>query len=295
MEQFQGFKDGLGNLNVEYKVVELDTKRVSDPDSISKKAEEARQIISDWKPDLLYTNDDNAQKYLAEDYVGTDLPIVFSGVNRDPSEYGFLGAKNVTGVMEYEHFIPTLKFLQQIQPKVKKLAVIVDKDPTWKGVMSRMRASLKDVPEVEVTDWILINTLDEYKQTITSLQDKVDAIALLGVFNILGEDGKDVDYEAILKWTAANSKLPDFAFWESRVDRGTLCAVAVSGYQQGLIAGQMARKILNDQVSPSAIQISHSTKGQPMVSFARAKALGIDIDVNLLLESTVKKHYAWER
>lgn len=295
IEQLKGFKDGVGDLNVEYKIVELDTKRKSRTEEIAQKVSSANQIIKDWKPDLLYTNDDNAQKYVAEHYVNTSLPIVFSGVNRDPSEYGFVGAKNVTGVMEYEHFVPTLNYLRQIVPDTKKLAVIVDSDPTWKGVMSRMRANLKQIPGVTVSDWLLVNTLDQYKSSIKELQGSVDAIALLGIFNIKDESGKNVDYQDILKWTAENSTVPDFSFWESRVDRGTLCVVAVSGYEQGLIAGQMARKILKEKVSPDSIGISQSTKGQPMLNIARAKALGIEVDVNLLLNSTVKKDYAWER
>lgn len=292
-EQLMGFKDGIGDLNVEYKIVELDTKRKSDPEAIAQKVSGAEQIIKQWQPDLLYTNDDNAQKYVAESYVNSSLPIVFSGVNRDPSEYGFIGAKNVTGVMEYEHFLPTLNYLRKLTPGVKKIAVIVDADPTWKGVMSRMRANLKHTAGVEVTDWLLINTLDDYKSSIMGLQDKVDAIALLGVFNIKDESGQDVDYEELLKWTAENSNLPDFSFWESRVDRGTLCVVAVSGYEQGLLAGQMARKILKDKIPPSSLSISQSTKGQPMLNITRAKALGIQVDVNLLLDSIVKQGYAW--
>jgi ABC-type uncharacterized transport system substrate-binding protein len=294
-EQLKGFKDGVGDLNVEYKIIELDTKRQSDPEEIAQKVNDAENIIKEWQPNLLYTNDDNAQKYVAEPYVNSSLPIVFSGVNRDPSEYGFIGAKNVTGVMEYEHFLPTLNYLRKITPDIQKLAVIVDSDPTWKGVMSRMRANLKHTDGVEVTDWLLVRTLDDYKSSIKELQDKVDAIALLGVFNIKDSAGNDVNYEELLQWTAENSNLPDFSFWESRVDRGTLCVVAVSGYEQGLIAGQMARKILKDKVSPGSIGISQSTKGQPMLNITRAKALGIKVDVNLLLESTVKQGYAWNK
>lgn len=294
VDQLQGFKDGMGDLDVEYKVVELDTKRASAPAAIAAKVEQAEAIIKNWQPDLLYTNDDNAQKYVAQNHVGTALPIVFSGVNRDPSEYNFLGAKNVTGVMEYEHVVPSINLLRSITKDVKRIAVIIDSDPTWKGVVARIRAELEHVPDIEVTDWILIRTLDEYKETIEVLQKRVDAIALLGIFNIKDESGEDVDYETILKWTAENSQLPDFSFWESRVDRGTLSAVAVSGYEQGYLAGEMARQILHDKVSPSAISVRPSDKGQPMLSLARAKDLGLEIDVQTLLDNTVKKRYVWD-
>lgn len=293
-DQFQGFKDGVGDLNVEYQVVELDTKRASDPSVIEKKVAEAKALVKSWKPDLLYTNDDNAQKYFAQSYINTELPIVFSAVNRPPSNYGFVKAKNVTGVMEYEHFIPTINLLRSISKDVKRIAVIIDSDPTWKGVVARTKENLKKIPDLQVTDWILVNTYSDYKEIITSLQDTTDAIALLGIFNLKDEKGNDVDYKKVLKWTADNSQLPDFSYWESRVDEGTLCAVAVSGYQQGHLAGEMARKILFKGVSPNDIPISSSDKGEPMVSLARAQKLGLNLDVQILLNSTVKKIFAWD-
>jgi len=293
-QQLQGFKDGVGNLNVDYKVVALDTKRNSSPAAIQDKANAAKKIISDWQPDLLYTNDDHAQKYVAEGYVNTAMPIVFSAVNKDPAEYGFAGSKNVTGVMEQEHFIPSINFLRQIAGEVRRIAVIIDDDPTWDGVTARMRNSLKKMKDLEVVDWILVSDFAQYKQTINDLQSRVDAIALLGVFNIKDDKGQDIKYEQILKWTAENSQLPDFSFWESRVDSGTLSAVAVSGYEQGFIAGEMARKILKDRASPDSIKMVPSVKGEPMLSIPRAKALGLKVDVQVLLGNNVKKKYSWE-
>lgn len=294
-DQLQGFKDGLGVTNAEYKIVELDTKRASELELIQQKVAIAKSIITDWHPDLLYSNDDNAQKYFAQDYVNTDLPIVFSAVNQEPSLYQFSNASNVTGVMEYEHFIPTVNLLRSIKKDVKRIAVVIDSDPTWTGVVNRIKEKLEKNPDIEVTQWHLINTFSEYKKVISSLQTEVDAIALLGVFNMKDQDNKDIDFTDILKWTAENSQLPDFAFWESRVDLGTLVAVAISAYQQGYIAGEMARKILVDGVSPIDIPISSSEKGEPMVSLARAKALGIPIDVELLLNTKTKKQYQWNK
>lgn len=293
-QQFRGFKDGLGDLSVSFKVIELDTKRISDEGKIQKRAQQAHDLVKSWQPDLLYTNDDNAQKYVATRYISTNLPIVFSGVNRDPSEYGFLSAKNVTGVMEYEHFVPTLNYLRTLEPNIKRLAVIINPGLTWKGVASRIRSQIKNIPDIDVTEWILVEEQEEFQNAILHLQDKVDAIAMLGVFNIKDKEGNNLDYTEVLKWTQQNSQLPDFSFWETRVERGTLCAVAVSGYEQGLIAGKMARDILKNKKDPASISISSTTKGQPMINLKRAKDLGIRVDVNTLLESKVYERYSWD-
>ena len=62
-DQFNGFKDALNGLNVEYQVVEMDTKRHSSPEWIEQISQEARDLIDTWHPDLVYTNDDNAQEH----------------------------------------------------------------------------------------------------------------------------------------------------------------------------------------------------------------------------------------
>jgi ABC-type uncharacterized transport system substrate-binding protein len=57
----------------------------------------------------------------------------------------------------------------------------------------------------------------------------------------------------VLKWTAANSRLPDFGFWIDRVHYGTLAAMTVSEREQGLAAGRLARAILIERKSPSKL------------------------------------------
>ena len=295
IDQFEGFKSALSDLDVEYSVVELDTKRQSDQRQIQQRVDEARRLIDEWKPDLLYVNDDNAQRYLAVDYVDRDLPIVFSGVNRDPAEYNFLGARNVTGVIEHEHFNATLNLLMRLKPSVRRIAVIVDDDPTWKGVIARIREKINSFPGVEIVDWALLRRFDEFKRKMMEYQTTADAVAMLGVFNLADDTGKNVDYEELLRWTAANSELPDFSFWETRVERGTLCAVTVSGYQQGLQAGKMARRILVDGESPADIAMVSSKSGTPLISLARARALGLAVDSELLLSSRIVTDYVWNK
>jgi ABC-type uncharacterized transport system substrate-binding protein len=295
IDQFEGFKSALSDLDIEYRVVELDTKRESNQQVIRNRIAEARRLIQEWKPHLLYANDDNVQGFLVKDYVNSDLPVVFSGVNRDPAEYDFLGASNVTGVIEHEHFNATINLLLRLKPGIRRIAVVVDDDPTWKGVIGRIRDKIGGFANLEIVDWALIERFDQFKDKIRAYQTSADAIAMLGVFNLKDENGGNVDYETVLRWTVDNSALPDFSFWQSRVDRGTLCAVTVSGYQQGLQAGKMARRILVDGESPGNISMVSSKSGEPVISLARARTLGIAVDSELLLNTHVSTHYIWNK
>jgi ABC-type uncharacterized transport system substrate-binding protein len=294
-DQLEGFKDALKGLDVEYKVFQMDTKRNSSDAWKEKVAREARELIESWKPDLVYTTDDYAQEYVAKYYVNQDIPFVFAGVNRDPEDYGFKGSGNITGVLEHEHFVQTVRFLQSLVPGVKRIAVVFDEDPTWTGVIKRMKEKAAvHLHGVEFVSWDVIHTFDEYRRKMEEYPTKADAVALLGIHAFKDNKGNNVPWQEVLKWTAANSRLPDFSFWKDRIPYGTLCAVYVSGYEQGRAAGAIARSILAEGKSPSNVPMLPTVKGEPILSLARAKKLGIKMNAEILLTVKVVEKFSWE-
>jgi len=292
-DQLRGFREGLGAADVSIRIVELDAKR-KDATQLKASAKEAIELIETWRPDLVYTNDDVAQAEVSVNFINSKIPFVYSGVNKEHKDYGFDKASNVTGVLEREHFAGTLELLRAIKPMPHlRLAIVLDDDPTWVGVAARIRAELAKRNDVEVVQWLQPKTFDEYKTKMIAMQGKVDAVGLLGVFLFKKADGKFADYEEVLHWTADNSKLLDFSFWDTRVERGTLLAMTVSGVEQGRLAGRMARRILIDKVSPASIPPEPTAKGQPTISLARARKLGLAIDSGVLLNAQVLTRFAW--
>jgi ABC-type uncharacterized transport system substrate-binding protein len=285
--QFAGFKDALRGLNIEYRVFQMDLKRRTDAAWKRKISREARNVIDTWKPDLVYLSDDYALQYVAKYYVNQPLPFVFSGVNADPSQPGFVRGKNIAGVLEEEMFVETVKLLQQIVPKVEKIAVIYDDDPTWSGVLARMKKSLAQLHDIKIISWDLIHTFSQFKQRMMELQKQADAVCLLGIFTFKDKHGQNVSYKEVLRWVLKHSTVPDFSFWQDRISYGTLCVVNVSGYEQGLAAGRIARSILLEGRSPDSFPMKPTVKGIPMINLFRAKKLGLNIKTGILLSVVV--------
>jgi ABC-type uncharacterized transport system substrate-binding protein len=296
-DQLEGFKKAFedAGVDVEYRVYQMDTKRQTSEEWIDEVTREAKDLIDSWKPDLVYTNDDNAQKYVMKDYVNTETPHVFSAVNSDPSVYGFAGSSNVAGVMEEEHSVETINLLRELVPGVKKIAVVFDEGATWPAVKERMEGRIEsELPEVEVVSWDTIGSFEVFKQKMNEYQDSADAVGLIGIFTFKDENGTNVPYEDVLEWVAENSNLPDFSFWADRISYGTLCAMTVSGYEQGAAAGEIAKGILVDGKSPSSFPFEPTVKGEPYISLARANKLNLSVKSDLLLTAEIVESFAWE-
>lgn len=292
--QLEGFKESLRDLAVEYKVFQMDAKNKSSQEWLEKSGREALTLIDAWQPDLVYISDDEALQYVAAQYHKSRLPFVFSGVNKAPEDYGIIRNQNITGVLEIEHFVESARLFKRIVPGAKKIAVVFDDAPLWQQVEHRMKAKQGDIPELEFVVWDTIRTFAEYKQKMREYQTMVDGVCLVGIFSFKNANGENVHYREVQKWTAENSRLPDFSFWIDRVNYGTLCAVSVSGYEQGMAAGAIAREILADGRNPAGFSLRATTKGQAGISLARAKALGLKIDSKTLLSSKIVEKYGWE-
>jgi len=213
--------------------------------------------------------------------------------NAEPQAYGFDARADVTGVLEREHITQTLRLLAEVAPGVRRIAVIVDDGPTWPGLIARIREAAAAEQGFEIVDVHVVSTFADYQARVRAAQGAVDALGVIGVFGLEDAAGQVTPFEDVLRWTAENSALPDFSFWASRIELGTLCAVTVSPSAQGEAAGAIARRLLVDGATPAEIEIAPTLKGEPVVSLARARTLGLTLSSSTLLNARVVTDYAW--
>jgi ABC-type uncharacterized transport system substrate-binding protein len=292
--QLAGFKEGLNEPTAQFRVFQMDIKRNSTQQAKSAKGREARAIIESWKPDLVYTSDDDAQEFVTRHYLGHATPFVFSGVNKAPAAHGFEGVENVTGVMEQEHFVESVRLLQQIAPNVHRLAVLTDEGIQWPPVVARIRSAMAQLPGTELVTVDRVSTFEEYKKTLAGYAGRIDAAVQLGIFALQGDAGGNVPYEQVLRWTVEHSRLPNISFWIDRVHHGVLASVTVSAREQGIGAGRLARQILIDGKSPADLPMHPSVKGHPVINLTRAEQLGLNVRSTLLLSSEIIRGFQWD-
>jgi len=269
--------DGVKEVFMEQPIVTesffMDTKRHTGEEWKNMMADSAMKMINEYDPDLIMVFDDNACEYVAKQFIGTEMPVVFCGMNADPSHYD-LPAPNITGIKEKFPIEKMLEFLREIVPGVEKIAFISDKSPTSAGIDEYIE--ILELP-VEVVDIKATNDIDEWKSAITAWQDELDAIGIITYHTITDTaTGESMIPSDVMRWVSENSKLPDFSSFDFAVYDGVLCSYYVPGTEQGAGAAKIALKILNGK-SPAEIPVSYPSEGVRLVNSIRAEKLGIEI------------------
>jgi len=294
--QFDGFKAGLGaDVKVQYKVFQLDTKRQSSIEEQERNGRKARELVDSWKPDLVFTSDDDAVRLVTKHYVNSPIPFVFCGVNLSAEDHGIQGASNITGVLEREHILETIHLMQALKPDVKRIQVFSDNASYWPQVIGRIRTIAREHKEFTLVGVDQPVALAELQRQVLENPNRADAYMILGNFNFKDAKGADVPYPVLQRWLAENSKVPDMSFWDDRMLHGTMAGVTVSAFEQGLAAGKRAREILVNHRSPATLPVTVTTKGVPVINLKRARELGIMPQSTQLLSTQVITDYIWDK
>ena len=269
----EGLDEVFSDKKVTIEKFYMDTKRKTSQDWKKKISEDAIAKIEATNPDILIVFDDNACEWVAKHFANTDLPVVFAGMNNEPSDYGF-PAKNIAGVVERIPFHDIISFLKQLKPDVQKVAFISDESPTSKGIkdlLSNMKL------QVNVTEFFTTNDFNQWKSKILDWQDQVDAIGVI-TFNTLTdpETEESLFPGKVIEWTIANNKLPDFASFEFGVKYGLLCGATSPANIQSKTAAEIALKIL-DGANPEDLKIINPPNVTRLINTKRAQQLEIKI------------------
>ena len=275
----QGIRAALADSGHELKVHFMDTKHKRSEKEKEDAGKLARQVIDTFTPDVIIASDDNASQYLiAPYYRGSQTPVVFCGLNWNPSKYGY-PAPNVTGMREVEH-IPAL--LLQLQKYSKGMEI------GFLGLNSLSQAGklrmLQEEYGVAWNHYDLVDTYGQWKAAYLALQEKVDAMYISNFEGIKGWDAEDFK-----KVVRSQSKIPSGAAINWAADYAMI-TVAKSAEEHGLWAGQTALRILNGE-SPQDIPITENKSGKLYLNMSIADSLNITFDPQTIKRATIIRPY----
>lgn len=284
-----GLEKGLAGKNVKFSYFEMDTKRIP-KDQYQASADKAWQRFLSLKPDLVVLGDDNATSYLGPKFKEEGkTPVVYLGVNNNPRAYGLFPVENITGVLERPHMKRSVRQIRELLPnKVKKILILFDSGNTSKIAVKEVfggKTSL-EIANVQV-EMQLEGSWEKWQSTVKSLKlNGYDAL-IIGLYHTLRDaTGSHVDADKVLKWTASNTPIPAFAFWDFTVGKDmAIGGLVLFGEIQGNAAAQLIIEILNGK-SPGDLVPVIPERGKLLYSKTGLKKWGISTSSSALQGAT---------
>ncbi|MCB5175858.1 ABC transporter substrate-binding protein [Microvirga lenta] len=256
-------RDGLKDRDIELRVFHLDTKRRPADEEISASVHNARQVIEEFKPDVITVSDDPAAQHLVQPYLRNfSVPVVFCGLNWDASIYG-LPYRNTTGMVEVSPIPQILRLMSQNARGPRLGFLSEDTDVKRKELAYHERLF-----GIRYEKTYFVNSYAEWKAAFLRAQQEVDMLMILGVGAIADWDPADAR-----RLAEEHSEIPsgtDFE-WLTEV---SLLGVVKSPEEQGRWVAQASLHIL-EGTKPSDIPLSYNREGELFFNARIAKQLGI--------------------
>lgn len=238
------------------------------------KAKQAYQLFREFNPDGVISVDDNAQSLFIVPYLKDKVvvPVVFCGVNAEPSKYGY-PASNVTGVLERGHIKESIAFLQELVPTSKTISYMARESPTGRAVLRQAKNDARDYSIIS-QHYLLPSTLEEALEMAAELKQNSDVMFLATLQGIKDKDGKSYSEKIVIPLIASTFGKPIISDNAYNMKYGMLCALAVSGKEQGVKAGKKLLKALKG-TPISELPITKNDQGRRMLNVSVMKELGI--------------------
>lgn len=270
-----GIRTALSGMGVELSIARLDTKRKTERAERRQAGAMAKQLIEEFKPDLIIASDDNAQEYVIVPYVkGSPTPVVFCGVNWDASPYGY-PAPNITGMIEIEPVAPLYERLRR-NAKGPRVVFLSGDSETMRKIRDAyvQRVFPQGLPAV------FVKSFEEFKEEYLRLQQDADMLIFVNNAEIPGWNAADAT--ALIE---SETRIPTGSVtpWMAPY---TTFVMGKDPSEQGEFAGYAALDILNG-VAPEAIPIAVNERFPLTVNLKLAEAAGVSVPLSIQRTATI--------
>lgn len=271
----------------------MDSKRKTTKAELTKTTLTVVVSARKFRPDIIFLGGDEAGNYIGNQFLDTEIPVVFWGFNNNPVKYGLVDTAerpghNVTGVYLSGYYRESLQFLKKLAPNMSTFAILTDDSPSGRAHQKGIEfLSRQGVLPMKLMETVATNDFERWKSGALKLQKKVGAFFVAEYSSLKDEKGNTVSNSEVARWYRENIRIPE-ATLGIFVKQGLLCAVDDSGYNQAFEAVSIGRDILEKGASPSTYPTRTPKHGALMVNVQRARALGIELTEKMGIEEYVE-------
>lgn len=259
----------------ELRQVDMDTKRNKNEQYKLAKGNEIKDLIHQWKPDVVIAADDNASKYVVMPYFeNAKIPFVFCGINWTVTEYGY-PYENATGMVEVAPINELFDTIQYILPKAKSGYYLgADTLTEQKSYEYFHKVAKKNNIKLHKA---LSKNQQEWNESY--IQAQRDDFVILGTHSGIN----DWSDENALQVVSQNGKKLSVTTYDWMTKFAVLGMTKVA-QEQGEWAAKVAIKIL-EGTSPGDIPIIPNQQWDMYVNYHRLKTTKVILPDSIILKS----------
>ncbi|HON56235.1 MAG TPA: hypothetical protein PLM75_05420 [bacterium] len=254
-EKTNTFDDYYKFDQLEIKRIWLNSKEYMENFEIVNNIEKVVQCVNDYKPNLIMLSEDDAVEKIGTYYFGSDIPIIFWGLNTTPLKYDIIrtpnsGVLNVSGVYQKELIFETLELYQKIFAKDKiKILFVSEKSNTTNFKIKYIMENKQFYPQYEFIDFIVDNDFEKLKNGILkySAQKDIDVIFCGAMGAYKDKSGRLLEISEVFKWLIENTKKPLLSSLKSYINNGALLGVCENEEEQGELAAERFNDFVNNK------------------------------------------------
>ncbi len=271
----KGIRSVLEPEGVDLKVVRMDTKQNTSEEWKTRAGLQAMEMVERFRPEVVIASDDNAQKYFVVPYLlGTDIPVVFCGVNWDASIYGY-PAENVTGMIEQNN---AKELIDLFKPDARGDRIgyisgdtITDRKTTSEFNKRFFHGSMKVY---------MSKTFEGFKEQFLRAQHEVDMLFVQSFAGI-----KNMDDKQAMEFLLKNTTIPTGSHLDYMAEYAVY-TLGIMPREHGEYAAATALRILDGE-KPGDIPLTVNKQARLIVNLRMAKAAGIVVPFNVLKTAQV--------
>jgi ABC-type uncharacterized transport system substrate-binding protein len=247
--------------------------------------------------------DDEATDDLLPSLNAKKIPIVVTGINKNPSDANWnLPDKSperyFTGITERYPFEQSLKMLKRIKPTVTKISILTSENRTSKIITGQMLQKFKshngEYSGVKLDKVHQTSSWKEWKEIISNYNYPDTAFWILVPWNVNDEKGKEVDLRILGEYYRKHSKIPEMGIVSISDKLGFVSTFSVSGEDLGYQASQVASQILFNNKSPRDIPFVPNSSVRFIINKQRADQLNIKIPSEFLEFAKIERKIPME-
>ncbi len=278
-----GIRDELAaHQNIELIIEHLDTKRHFEKQYFRQLEELFRQKYRSKGIDIIITSDDNALDFIlgVRKELFPEIPLIFCGIDHIDSER-ITGYEPIYGIEETDSTASTIDLILSIHPDIKSITFIADETSTGKLMIDRVRRLESSNQKRVHFNYIIGESIEELQATLKNLPDNT---IIFYLSFIRDKNGKVFSIEDSMKFIAESSNVPVYCSWGFQQDTGIMGGNILSGYKQGEISANVAKKLL---INESVVSIP-TVQQAPLVYKFDYKVLDrFNIDQHSIPENSI--------